>query len=84
VAPTRSEQLDLEISGKEPVGGSIVRHAQGDKIRLEEAPGSRIIARRQRLGGFAQRPPVADPPEIGAHRSRIERRGRGSGDKAST
>jgi len=75
VAPTRTVQLDLEISGKESVGGSIVGHGQGDKISLEEAPGGRIVARGQRLGGFAQRLPVTDPPEIGAHRARVERRG---------
>jgi hypothetical protein len=74
VVPAGTVQLDLEISGKEPVGGSIVGHGQGDEIRLEEAPGGRITARGQRLGGFAQRLPVADPPEIGAHRGCVERR----------
>src|SRR5215813_7928997 len=66
VTLSRAVQFDLEIPGEQPVGSSIIGHRHRDKTLLEKSTRRCIIAGCQRLCRRAERPPIADSPEISA------------------
>ena len=75
---TRAIKADLEITGKEALGRAVVAGEPGHKACFEELPGRLVVARRQLLGGGAERAPVGGTAEIAALGARIERRGLGT------
>src|SRR5271165_2235391 len=80
----RAIELDLVISGEQSFRRSIVGYGKRNKPCIEKLPGCCVVPWRQRHRRFTYRPPVANPPEINACRSGIERGHISPGQDAST